>query len=322
MNKFRNIFPQAIVMAGLAFSTCWADLSFALKDRFDFSKFSTTVEDLDEGFFEGTAATSDWLESKENITYTLKGDLTWISPEWHVYGKVSGEYGWLFTGTNVDYPLQWNVNGHGWGYAFEGGYIYNACAGFDVIPYIGFTQNVTSSMIKHQRYSHRSPTCFVSRNGSKSRLWLYTPYIGAGLAWQTEFCDKYKLNFGLSYDIGYTGGHGHNKTPYFFATDIGNSSIFGSKTKYRNLITHSFEFTSGYSINKKWQVGMNLVYTTTYNTNNLRTRFQRNNDLVDAGLFTDTQYHRISDYISQTFSVTFAIVYNLTGSDSSGWAIK
>lgn len=314
MNKFKIRLSQIVLGALLPLTPCFGDLSFKLNNFIAFSKENFTIEHLDHGNFLGTAETTNWRSSNEFITYRIKPKLIWQGDigESKIYILGAGVYGWLLDGKEKSPPLTWDVDGHEWGFDTEMGFIFNACNRFKLIPYFGFEYNQYHTKIKHQHLLYSNPDSYVSQDGNKTDTLLYFPYVGIEFDFNTRICCQ-DLQCFASYQIGYGGGHGRNRVPHTIITDNPNTSRYGSKITFRKMLAHEFEIAAFYRVAKKWQMGIELDYSITYNTKKLPLKLQHNDEIVERGQFTRTQFHRISNYNSQTFSVIFSIIYNITG---------
>lgn len=325
MKQIRNGFSIAMLMAFLpmmlAFNTCRADLRLELVDSFNFTKSSATIENQDRDKFEGTALTTGWSSNKKIFTYQMTAEAIWIDDS-HFYGLLAGSYGWVLGGKAIEYPLNWNINGHVKGFGVEVGYILNVCKNFDFIPHFGFSYGITNTKIKSQHYFHTSPNCIINRDGNKSHTLLYSPYIGLEVAFQSTFCNKYKVSFSAAYDFGYGSGRGRNTVPHFILTDDPGTSQYGSRVTYHDIITHHFDIAAGHSFADHWQVFLELGYSTSYNTHKLPVKLQHNQQIVNSGQFTRTQYHVMSDFNSQTYSVILGLVYKFSAEGSSDLLVR
>lgn len=318
MFKFRNSFPKIVLatLLQMAFSSNmgWADFSFELQNTINFTKTNQATENLDRNkYFEGTAATSEWRSNKELKTYLIRGELIYVDTWTHLYAKIAADYGWLIGGKVIQYPLRWSLDGHQYDYTFETGYIMDVCNRFKFIPHAGFEYDRYYSKLKNQRFTHTSPDCYISQNGTKSTTTFYNPYVGVELDFTSRFWDCYDIQFTTTYEIGYVCGNGRNTVPNFFVTDTPNTSRYGNHIKYRDMLSQFFEVTTSYNLTKKWQIGLNLAYQAIYNTHKLSYKLQRNKEIVGTGQFTPSQNHLVSDYTSQEYSIIFNVVYNISG---------
>lgn len=314
MYKFRNSFSKTILaVVLLASNSCWAGFIFELQNSLNFAKTDVTIENLDRGDFKETACTTDWTSNKEFLTYLLNGELIYVDSRLPFYAKFAANYGWVINGRVIQYPLNWDADGYEKGCTFEAGYIIDVNQRFKFIPHIGFEYDTFHTKIKHQHFNHTSPNSFVDQSGNKSNTTLYYPYIGVELDFTSRFYDCYDIQFSTTYEIGYVSGHGGKKVPHFFVTDDPNTSRYGSHIKYRDMISHFFEVTASYKLSKKWQIGVEGAYDIVYNTHKLPFKLQRNEEIVETGQFTPTQYHVVSDYTAQTYSLIFTLVYNFSG---------
>ena len=317
MSKISSNFSKIILMAiapmALAFQAGWATLLFEFNNEIYFSKTNISSENLDRCNFEGTAPTSNWKASKEFTTYILQGEVIYIDKCTNLYGKFAANYGWVLDGKVIQYPLRWNADGTTKGFDFEVGYIMDVCERFKFIPQIGFQGTNLRTKIKNQRDAHNTPDCYADQSGNKSHSTLFNPYIGAEIDFTAKFCDCYDVQFSLSYDLGYVYGHGRDTTPYFFTTDDPDTSRYGSRIKYRDMISHDFELAAAYNVNKNWQVALEFDYNITYNTHDLHYRLERNDEIVETGQFTPSQYHVVNDYVNQNFGIIFNLIYNFSG---------
>lgn len=319
MHHFTHRVFKWILAAILPLTPCSADLSLKVNDYLSFSKTSATIEHLDHDNYRGTAESSAWVQEKEFISYILEPELIWVGDikktkaKYYILG--AGLYGWLIDGKRVSYPLGWSVEGNQWGVILETGYIMNVSDRFRFIPYIGFEYNRYFTKIKHQHLLEKNPESFVSQNGTKSHVSQYYPYIGVEVDFKTKICKK-DLQCLASYQFGFGAGHGTNKVHDTIITDDPNTSRYGTETKFRNMVTHEFEVATFYSVNKHWQVGLELDYFITYNTSKLPYKLDHNKEIVKAGQYLRSQFHRVSDFTSQTFNIIFSVIYNFSGEPS------
>jgi hypothetical protein len=205
------------------------------------------------------------------------------------------------------------VGGHTNDFTLEAGYIMNVNDRFKLVPHIGYIYGITHSKIRHQKEFHGNPSSFVSQNGNKTDDTLWFPYIGLELDFNYKLCGCYDIQLTTNYEFGYGGGHSNTSVPHFIATDDPNTSRYGNHVKYRNMVSHDFEIGAAYNLSDAWLLGVTIDYINIYNTSKLPVKLQRNQDLVAAGQFTPTQYHRINDYTSQTYAITFSLVYSFSG---------
>lgn len=331
MDKFRLTAFLALL---LPVASSFADVFFKLEDGFAFTKTNFTVEHLDRGNFEGTACTTDGKSDKEFITYLVVPELFWIDSDLNMYAKVKASYGWLTTGKVNSPPLRWNVDGHEKEFELEMGYIQNVCDRFELVPFVGFEYNTFHTKIHHQHFGHSNPSSFVSQNGNKSDLTLYFPYVGLAFDFESRFWSCHKVLFSIGYQFGYGRGHSRESVPDHLhspgicagsccedacdpplgpITDNPATSRYGSYAKFRGMINHDFELEAFYEIAEGWQIGLQLDYNITYNTHKLPLKYKHNKEIVIEGQYTPTQYHRITDFTTQTYSILFSIVYNFSG---------
>lgn len=289
------------------------NFSFELLQSFGFSKSTATIENLDHCNFEGTQATTGWTATKEFTTYTLIPELIWLDSCTNIYVEVAARYGWVLGGKSISYPQRWDINGYRTGYKIEVGYIMNVYKRFNFIPFIGFTSNSLHTKIKHHKFTHKNPSSFISQNGNTSHTTLYFPYIGIELDFTKKFCNNNDIQISVEYNFGYGGGNGYDKVPHCFITDDPSTSRYGSRTKYRDIVSHDFEIAFSHSFAKKWTVALELDYGISYNTHKLPVKFQHNRAIVEAGQFTPSQYHVVSDYVAHAYAVLVAVVYNFSG---------
>ncbi len=311
MHQFVSRILKLLPAALLPILPCFADFSFKLNDLVTFSKTSQTIEHLDHDDFEGTAATTDWIANREFVTYLIQPELIWMNKEFYV--KAVGTYGWVLTGNVCKYPLGWHGNGNTKGLDLEVGYMMDICKRFTFIPFIGFVYNIAYVESNHQHLLHNNPDSFLSQNGTRSYTTLYYPYIGIEFDFKTHIWEKHDLQCFLSYQFGYGGGHGRTRVPHTFITDNPATSRYGSNTKYRNIISNEVEIGAFFAVDKYWQIGLELDYLVSYNARKLPLKLQHNKKIVKAGQYTPSQYHRVSDYTSQAFSVIFSVIYSFSG---------
>lgn len=316
-NCFAKGFAKSVLAATFAATLttggCYGGFIFELQDSFFFTKNNQTVEHLDHGNFEGTAATTDWTANKKFTAYVISAKALYLDKCTNLYGLVRVNYGWIEGGRVLSYPLRWDSDGYSKGYALEVGHTMDVCGLFNFNPYVGFLYGIVNTTIKNQHFAHVSPDSFVKQNGNKSRTALGFPYVGIEIDFKTRFRDWYDVNFFASYQFGYGSGHGTNTVPHFFVTDNPATSRYGSRVKFRDLINQDFEIGAFYSFAKNWSIGLKLDYNATYNTHKLPLKLQRNSEIVEAGQYTPSQYHVVSDYTSQSFGIIFSLVYNLDG---------
>ncbi len=312
MIKFSR-FLTLLLATLLPVSTCSAELSFRLNQFFTFTKTNNIIEHLDHDKFVFTACTTDWTSSRDFTTYILEPEFIWVNKSKTWYAKASGNYGWVISGKVKTYPIVWNVDGNTKGFYIETGYIKNMYDRFDLIPFIGYQYDVYDTKIKHQHFNHETPDSFVSQNGNKNRTTLWFPYIGIEIDFKSRLLTCVDIQYAISYQIGYGGGHGRNKVPFFFVTDNPATSRYGNHIKFRDMINHDFEIAAFYAVTKSWQIGLEFDYNITYNTHRLPVKLQRNREVVKSGQFTPTQYHRMNDYVAQNYSLILGVIYNFGG---------
>lgn len=321
MYNFRKLISKAILAGLLPMTTAFADLSFFLDQSFNFTKTSATIENLDHGKFSGTQATTGWKETRNLTTYLIAPEVVWIdSKRTNIYVKLQGNYGWVTDGQFYNYPLRWDIDGDTKGFDIESGYLKKVNDRFTLIPFVGFEYTVNDTKIKHQHFVHTSPDSFISQNGTKTRTDLWFPYIGIEIDFNTPLWCNQNLQYSISYQIGYGGGHGRDRVHHTIITDNPSTSRFGSHIKYEDMISHDFEVAAFYNVGKGWLIGLEFDYNTTYNTKKLPLKYKHNREIVKAGQFTPSQYHRVSETISQTYSVILSAIYNFSG--ESGVVVK
>lgn len=320
-------FLSSVVLTGLLFNALHADLNFSyndltfiLRNGISFTKNNQTREDLDHGNFKGTAATSSWISDREYKTYTLNPRVLWKVPCTNYFAQVSGYYGWTLDGRSVGYPLRWDVDGHVYGAGVKTGYVQKVSDRFDFIPYIGYRYDASRTSIHHQHFVKSSSTSFISQNGNKAHRYLNIPYIGFELAFNSTFWDCYKVQFITSYELGYGWGRGTTKVPEFIVTSEPNTSRYGSTVKYRDMMSHEFAIAAAYSFAKHWTVGLEFDYNTVYNTHNLPVKLQHNAKIVKAGQYKKSQYHVVSDDVTQNFSIVLGLAYSF--GEASDWITR
>lgn len=315
MNLMRkNVIQATVLLVGLAFNTCYANLSFVLRDSFNFLKNNVTIEHPDKHNFKKAAFTSDWKSDKEIYTYVIDGRVIWQDPS-HFYFLASANYGWVLGGKSIEYPLRWDIHGHTKGGKLETGYVIDVCERFVFIPRGGFRCAISDLSLEDQHLTHKFPGCLVNRNGNRSKGILNFPYLGFELGFKSDALTCEKVNFSLSYLLGYGGGHSHTKVRKFFVTDSPSTSNFGSHVKYRDMIFQEWAIAGAYSFAKHWKVALEFDYTTVYNTHNLPVKLQHNKQIVKSGLYAASQRHVMNEYISQQFSIILGVVYSLGEGD-------
>ena len=75
----------------------------------------------------------------------------------------------------------------------------------------------------------------------------------------------------------------------------------------------TLSWVAAYNVNKNWQVALEFDYNITYNTHDLHYRLERNDEIVETGQFTPSQYHVVNDYVNQNFGIIFNLIYNFSG---------
>lgn len=300
-----------LFIAILSSAACFADVSFKLDNSIEFTKSNLTVEHLDHGNFRGTAATTDWIANKEFKTFVLKPELYWVGKKFYVLGAVN--YGWVLSGNTCSYPQAWDDNGHTKGFEVETGYIISFHDRFKLVTYVGYEYQISNTKLKHQHLTHSSPQSFISQNGNRSETLLYNPYIGIEFDFKARLWGCHDMQFLVSYQFGYRAGHGRNKVHDTVITDNPNTSRYGSTIKFRDIISHEFEVAGFYPLGKHWQIGLELDYFTAYNTHRLPLKLHHNEEIVEAGQYTRSQFHKVNDYNTQTFSIILAVIYNFSG---------
>jgi len=310
MDKFMARFSIALMTALLIHSPCFADLTGKLLNSFSFSTTTSTIQHLDHGDYTNTQVTSDWTSNRDISVYSIGPELIWSSK--HSYVKVLGTYGWVIDGKSKVYPFNWQVEGNTAGFDVEVGAIWNVCELFNFLPCIGFQYNVYHSKIRNQEFFHRDISSYLPQNGNKSRTLLYFPYIGFEVDLSSElFCRK--VQYSINYNLGYGGGHNRLHVPHTVITDLPSTSRYGSYTRYHNLVMHDLELAVTYSPADKWSLSLEFDYNVYYNTRKLPVKLQHERELVAAGQFTRTQYHRVSDLVGHEYSIIFKIAYAITG---------
>lgn len=314
MNKFGNSFSKTILATVLLISnSCWAGFTFELENIFNFTKTDMTVENLDRGEFEGTACTTGWTSNREFVTYLLNAELIYMDSTLPIYVKVAADYGWVINGRVIEYPLSWDAEGHENDYNFETGYIMDVNKRFKFIPHIGFEYDAVRAKITNQHFTASNPSSFVDQSGNGSSTTLYYPYIGVELDFTSRIWNRYDLQFSTTYEIGFVNGSDHKTVPYFFVTDDPSTSRYGSHIKYRDMISQNFEIAVAYNLNKKWQINIEGAYNIIYNTHKLSLDLDGNEEIVEAGQFTPSQYHVVSDYTTRGYALLFSLVYQFSG---------
>jgi len=313
MDKLRNSFIWLITLVQIlgVHTTCSADLTFKLLNGFSFTKGNTTIENLDHGKYKHTQVTTSWFSNRVT-TYSISPELLWTNKSTNTYVKLLGTYGWVIDGKNRQYPFHWKLDGNTKGFEVEAGYICDVKGLFTFIPCIGFTYNLYDTKIKHQRFSHRNIGSFIGQNGNKNRTLLYFPYIGFEIDVKSQIC-KYDVIYSLSYNLGYGGGHGRNKVSHTVITDLPSTSRYGSHFKFRDMVSHDFEFAIAYSPAKKWVLALLFDYNVYYNTKKLPLKLDHKHALVKKAQFTKSQHFAVSDVVAHEYSVIFEIAYSLTG---------
>lgn len=315
MSKIRFSLSMAMIVAILMFShpSCWATWSFQLNNNFNFSKGNLTIENLDRHRYIGTAVTTDFTASRDFFTYLLTPEVIWTSPDWHIYATVNGSYGWLFDGKVKKDPLQWKVDGTEKQFNVEVGYIMDVCGRFNFLPHTGFFWDRIDTRLKHQQETRANPICYMTNNGNRTRTLFYFPYIGFELNFNKSLPNCKTVQLSMTYDIGYGGGHGRNTVPFTVIADAPANSRYGSHIKYRDMIYQNWNLTFAYEFAKRWIVGLELDYYTIYNTHKLPVKLSHNRAIVQSGQFTRSQYHVVSEAITQTYGVTFVLNYSFGG---------
>lgn len=309
MNKTKN---RVTIAALVAFSqamllcnTCAADeYFFKVKNRFGFAKNSGTVEDLDSNNYIATGYTSSWTLDKEYYTYSIIPQIGWISDCWDIYAKVQGGYGWLISGREINYPLRWHKHGHLWNINPEIGYLWKICDWFVFAPQIGGTYGETHYKINHQRFSHVSPICFIDQNGTKEITKAWLVYIGFDMNWIG--CE---WEIGMTYDFGYGGGRGTNVVRRVFITDSAPHTLIGSHVKFEDMIDQYFSVRFARTFCCNWTVELKGEYEVNYAMHALPLKYQDNDELVRAGLFLPSQFHRLNDVIYQSYAILLEFGY-------------
>ncbi len=278
--------------------------NFELKNIVRWSKSTSVIEDRDTNNFLGTGFTSAWTENKKLFSYGLSPSVVWYDVNTaHCYVKVQGAYNWITSGKQISYPNSWQVTGNAQSANLEAGGILLVNK-FTFFPHLGFQYTHTSTRLHHQRQTDISPIFFIDRDGTKSRSDLFFPYIGIDCTYSWGH-----LVIGMEYEISYGFGNATTTTKKTVITDIGSSSLYGSRIKYRNLIGRVFEVYADYSFLTNWHAGVTANYDVVYNTNRLPVKYKHNKELVAAGQFTPTQYHTLTEYNVRNYSFTFKIGY-------------
>jgi hypothetical protein len=316
MNKLKNRFSITLLIALLTMVTirddCSADLSAKLLNAWGFTRTTTTIEHLDHGHYHNTQVTSGWNSSRYT-TFTVSPEVIWTINPINTYVKLLANVGWVIDGRNIEYPLRWDLDGDTRGFGVEVGYIWDVCGLFSLLPCVGFDYDIYDLKLQNQEFSHRNIGSYIRQNGNKSHTLLYFPYIGFEVDFKSKLFNEYDVQYSVSYNLGYGGGHNRNSVNHTVITDLPSTTRNGNYTKYRDLIQHDLEFTVDYSPSKKWVVSLEFDYNIYYNTHKLPLKYNHNSDLVAAGQYTHSQYHRVSDLVSHEYSLIFEIVYNLSG---------
>lgn len=313
MDKLIKHFSIALLMVlGGSHNPCSADVSLKLYNSFSFTKSTSTIEHLDHKNYINTQVTSGWTEAKEVTTYAITPELLWFINSINTYVECAVNYGWVLGGRNKNYPFRWDIDGDTKGCAIETGYLLDVCERFTFIPHVGFNYNVLDTKIKHQEFSNNNIGSFISQNGNKTHTSLYSPYIGFEIEFKSKICDK-DIQCSFDYSLGYITGHGRTKVHHVVITDLASTSRYGSHVKYRDIISQDFEFSIAYSPAKKWVLALEFDYNYYYNTKKLPLKLQRNKELVAAGQFTASQFHRVSDLVAHSYAIIFVIGYRLSG---------
>lgn len=318
MSNFRISLSKAILTAVLPMlsiqTSCLASWSFQLNNSFNFTKANQTIEHLDRNRYIGTAVTTDWSSSRNYTTYTLTPEVIWQSADIPVYVLASGSYGWLFEGHLKADPLKWNVDGTEKGFTVEFGYIMDVCKRFSFLPHVGFYWDQTDTRLKNQRETRPNPTCYISRNGTRTSNLFYVPYIGFELDFTTLLCNCEKVQVSTLFDLGYWGaGHARTTVPRTFITDSPATSLYGSRITYSNMFYHNWLLAFSYEVTKQWRGALEFNYYASYNTHKLPVKLKHNKEIVRSGQFTRSQYHRASEVNARTFGVVLVLNYSLGG---------
>lgn len=319
-NPLSKIAFAALLLATFTFTACWASLDLRIVDSFNFSKSSSTIQNLDTNNFQGTAFSSDWSSTQEYTTYSIRAVAIWLNECTHFYGLAHGSYGWVIDGDQLDYPLHWDLDGNTQEAQIEIGYIYNVCNRFDFIPHIGYSYEKINSKFKHQKEIKPNPSSFSDRNGNKTHQWLFAPYIGLELAFQPTFCNCFKVEISAKYELYYGYGRGRTTVREFFVTDDPNTSLYGNHVKFRDIISHEIGLYIGHKFSDCFKAYLEFDYVNTYNTHNLPVKLQHNKQIVASGQFTPSQYHVMSDYNYETYSIRLGLSYTFGATKDSGYA--
>lgn len=310
MNKFRNSFLTAFFIAVFHIGSASAELVVGIENAYRQDRISADVEDLDTEDYEATGYSSSWSAVKKLRIYQIGAYSIWEDKCSHIFAHIRGRYGWMLSGTNVSYPLHWDIDGHTADILAEVGYVYNICDCFDFIPLIGYSYDSIHYKITNQHFGHTAPIDYIDRSGNKYNLILYAPYIGFNFRFDTCLCNRYNINILTGYEFHYGSGRGKVTVPEFILTNDPNTSNYGSHTKFRNVITHEFHIYGDYAINNCWSVGLGFEYYATYNTHKNRLRLQHNDEIVDEGQFTPTQYHVYNNLYYQSYLVNLVLTYH------------
>lgn len=315
-NKFLVTLLAALLQIGSVHNSCSADVEFELQNNFSLTTLSQTTQNLDHCNYNNTQVTSGWVSNEDVVSYNIIPELIWTIKPINTYVKLNGSYGWILSGTNIEYPFRWDIDGNSKGCELEVGYIWDL-GGFSFLPCIGFEYSNYHSTIRNQRLFHSTNGSFISQNGTKSNSSFYIPYIGFEVDFKTKFLNKYDLQWSFNYNIGYGWGTGRNTVHPTVITILPSTSRFGSTLTYEDLINHYFEYAVSYSATKHLTISLEFDFNTIYNTHALPLKFDHNDEIVAAGQFTDSQYHVVSDYESHTYSVMLSFVYNFGGNEGT-----
>jgi hypothetical protein len=300
----------AVVAMGLSFNTCWADFNLRLLNGYRQQRIDFQVEDLDNHHCHTTGYTSNWNAVKNLRTYQLGSYATWYDKCSHTYAQLRGQYGFIVGGKVVGYPLHWDLDGHTTNLEAEVGYIITISDCFDFVPLIGYSYGTVHYKLHRQHFGHSSPFYFADRNGNKTDIRSYSPYIGFDMHFDHCFCERYKFNFCLGYDFFYGNTNFRTRASEFVLTDDPNTSNYGYHSRGRNQIGHEFKLESRYVFCNQWEVGLRLTYDVSYNTHRENLKLQHDHDIADSGQYRHSQYHVVNELCFHSYEVDFHIAYN------------
>lgn len=314
MKIFRNHISMALLLSflsiGFGVCHCSADLNVAFLNGYRQDRISTHVEDLDTRNFQEAGFTTDWKSIKTLRFYQVGAYALWDNERYHLFGLAHARYGWTFDGTQVSYPLKWDIEGNATDLLISIGYVINVCDCFDFIPQIGFGYEALNYKQKHQRYTNESPACFANRNGDKTHTKAYLPFIAFDVRFKDNLCFCNDLVFLTGYRLLYGDGQSRLRVRRFVLTDDQDTSNYGGKVNYRNLVGHEFHLYGMYTFCENWVVSLGVEYSIFYNTHSNKVKYQHNEEIVSTGQFTPSQYHVEKLALYQSVAVNLTLGYN------------